>query len=283
MGALRDLKFPAVERRAFAFDDFEMREADGGLRFDGIAAVTDSWTELQSGFFERIAKGAFRKFLTGGHDVRFLVDHDPSKVLARSTVTEGPGSLILKEEARGLRAQAVFSDTTLARDTAQLIRDGVVSQMSFAWPYGSTRDNIEEVGRGVERTIKEFTSLRDVSAVTFPAYSTTTASMRSLECGFDMDDEELRRLASDVHDGHVIVTDDERRLIDEAFASREMLSPWMTELARKALGVPFEPRMADQEAEGSVSPEAPVGEPTVSAAARTRRLSLKTRELHGRT
>lgn len=268
--------FPTVERRAFEFDDFEVREEGSSLRFDGIAAVTGRWTELFDGHFERIAKGAFRKLLAGPTDIRFLVDHDSSKVLARSTIADGPGSLVLSEEARGLRARAVFSDTTVARDTGQLIRDGVISQMSFAWPYGSTDDTIEESKRGVERTIKEFTELRDVSAVTFPAYKETSASMRSLECGVDVSEDDLRRLATDVHEGRAFATAEERRLIDEAFARLDSLSPWMEELARKAFGMPVA-RVADQEAEESEAAVAAVGD-RVPVAARKRRLSLKQRD-----
>jgi hypothetical protein len=284
MPALSDLRIPSVERRTLEFEDFDLREEGGELRFDGIAAVTGKWTELFPGMRERIAKGAFRKALSGSHDVRLLVDHDSSKVLARSTKKDGPGSLKLNEEARGLRARAVFSDTTVARDTATLLRDEVVNQMSFAWPYGATRDTIEETEAGdLERTINEFKELRDVSVVTYPAYPTTSASMRSLEYGADLDVEELRRLATDVHNGHVVVTDEERRLIDEAFAARELLSPWMEELARRVIGS-TDARTADQGAEDDDSAEAAVGGPTlVSAAARKRRLSLRSKQLPGGT
>lgn len=279
-----DIVFPAVERRSFAFDDIEVREEAGSLRFDGIAAVTDRWSEDLGGFIERLAPGAFRKLLTKPHDVRFLVDHDPSKVLARSTISEGPGSLVLKEEARGLRARAVFSNTSVARDTAQLVRDGVVSQMSFAWPYGAAKDSIEETDTGLaKRTIHEFTALRDVSAVSYPAYRQTTASMRSLECGVDLSLEELRRLAGDIHTGRVIATEEERLLIDEAFARIDLLSPWMEERARRVLGVTAE-RTADQGAEDDGTVDAPVGEQEpvlVSAAARERRLSIRSIELRG--
>lgn len=271
------LNLPRIERRSVDFDDYDVREEGGELRFDGIAAVTGRWTELFDGMYERIDKGAFRKLLRGKPDVRLLVDHDPSKVLARSTIADGPGSLRLTEEPRGLRTQAVFSATTLARDTATLVRDKVVDQMSFAWPYGATRDTVEEVARGIERTIHEFTDLRDASIVTFPAYKQTTAAMRSLECGIDLSEEELRRVATDVHEGRAFADEHERRLIDEAFARIDSLSPWMEELARRALGVAAA-RTADQEPEDNEPDATTVGG---SAAARERRLAIRTRVLQG--
>lgn len=276
----RNSGIPRVERRTVAFEDYEVREVGDELRFDGIAAVTGKWTELFPGMRERIQKGAYRKMLTRPHDIRLLVDHESSKVLARSTIKDGPGSLLLNEEARGLRTRSVFSKTSVAEDTSILVRDGVVNQMSFAWPYGATVDQREETAAGVERTIIEFKELRDVSIVTFPAYTQTSASMRSLEFGVDLDEEELRRLAADVHDGRTFATEEERRLIDEAFVRMDSLSPWMEELARRVIGEAAA-RTADQGTEESGSAEAAVGESVVPAAVRKRRLSLRERQLTG--
>lgn len=272
---------PRIERRTVAFEDYEIREVGDELRFDGIAAVTGKWTELFPGMRERIAKGAFRKMLTRPHDIRLLVDHESSKALARSKIKDGPGSLLLNEEARGLRTRSVFSKTSVAEDTSVLVRDGVVDQMSFAWPWGATVDQREETDDGVERTIIEFKELRDVSIVTFPAYAQTSASMRSLEFGVDLDEEELRRLAADVHEGREFATEEDRRLIDEAFVRMESLSPWMEELARRVIGKTAA-RGADQGAEEETPPEATVDGP-VSAVARERRLSLRSRQLEGTT
>lgn len=276
--------FPRIERRTAAFDDLEVRVEGGRRVFNGLAAVFDRWSEDLGGFRERIANGAFRKLLArGGYDVRFLVDHDPSKIVGRTSVPDGPGSAVLSEEARGLRVRAVLSESDDGRNLATKVDEGLVTQMSFAWPYGAARDTIVEEDDRIERTIHEFTSLRDVSAVTFPAYPQTTAAIRSLEIGTDLREPELRELAEQIHRGLVFATEEERTLVDAAFAKLEQLSPWMEELARRALGLAAA-GPADQETEGSGSAVATVGEPAGSpAAARIRRLSLRTHQLTGAT
>jgi hypothetical protein len=274
---------PAIERRTVSLREAEVRDGDDGVTFEGHAAVFDSWSEDLGGFRETIKRGAFRKALKSGHDIRFLVNHDPDKVLARSTVKSGPGSLSMSEDEKGLNVRAHFSNTQLARDLRELVRDRVVTQMSFAWPYGTVRDTIAEGDTLLERTIHEFRELRDVSAVTFPAYASTTASMRSLECGNDLAEDDLRRLANEIHAGRLVASDEERAAIDAAFARLEQLSPWMEELARRALGIAAA-RTADQGSEDTDPAEATVGEPDkVPAAARRRRLSLRTIELTGAT
>jgi hypothetical protein len=187
----------------------------------------------------------------------------------------------MSEDEKGLRVRARFSNTSLARDLHELVRDRVVTQMSFAWPFGSVEDSVRMGADDlIERTITEFRELRDVSAVTFPAYAATTASMRMLECGNQIGEPELRRLAEEIHAGRMVASDEERAAIDAAFARLEQLSPWMEELARRALGVAAA-RTADQGTEVQPSAEATVGGGVQPAAARERRLSLRARTLTG--
>jgi phage head maturation protease len=94
----------AREQRAAVLDDLEFRGADedGKLKFRGHAAVFDEWTEIPSyfgSFMERIQRGAFRKVLSAGADVRFLINHD-GLPLARTA----SGTMKLKEDTRGLRS-----------------------------------------------------------------------------------------------------------------------------------------------------------------------------------
>jgi HK97 family phage prohead protease len=170
----------AREQRAVTFDSVEFRRdtKDGKLEFRGHAAVFDEWTEIPSlfggSFMERIARGAFRKVLSEGADVRFLINHD-GLPLARTS----SGTMRLKEDAKGLRVDADLADTTLARDLAVLLERRDISQMSFGFRVGKHELEEDEENGTVKRTITEFSDLYDVSPVTFPAYEGTDAAMRA--------------------------------------------------------------------------------------------------------
>lgn len=174
------------ERRFVSFDPAdEMRAAsdDGALRFSGHAAVFGKRAYIgrkPHGFWESVRSGAFAKVIAEG-DVRLLHNHDPNMVLARSTVTEGPGSLRIAEEKRGLKVEAEFVPTTYARDLHALIRSGVVSGMSFS--FNPVKEEWRAGRDGEERELLEVT-MPDVSTVTFPAYAETDAAVRS--AGIDL-------------------------------------------------------------------------------------------------
>lgn len=170
----------AREQRAATLDDLEFRGADddGKLRFRGHAAVFDEWTEIPSfyggSFMERIARGAFRKVLADGADVRFLINHD-GLPLARTA----SGTMSLKEDTKGLRVDAELAPTTEGKDLALLVERGDLSQMSFGFRVGKHEIEEDEEKGIVKRTITEFSDLYDVSPVTFPAYEGTDAGMRA--------------------------------------------------------------------------------------------------------
>jgi len=165
------------ERRSFAFDTVTMRARTDGLHFRGQAAVFDQRTWIgppKYGFWEEIDAAAFDRAIRED-DVRFLVDHDPGKVLARNTA----GTLRLTTDKKGLVADADMADVSYARDLAVLLERGDVSQMSFGFvpttEEWSTLDDGTEVRRLVE------VELFDVSAVAYPAYDGTDAALRVVE------------------------------------------------------------------------------------------------------
>ena len=183
------LRAPAVlESRTGILRDVELRKDATGatIGFAGHAAVFDQRTSIGNplswGFYEQIAPGAFTKTIQEA-DVRFLIDHDPSLLLARTK----SGTLRLSEDKAGLVADADLAPTTYGRDLAILLERGDVSQMSFGFqvPKGKDDWTIEQVETDdgtvdVEvRTIRE-AKLFDVSVVTFPAYEGTDAKLRSM-------------------------------------------------------------------------------------------------------
>ena len=161
-----------VEKRVNPVE-FELREnADGGSTFTGYAAVFNSPSEPLP-FREYVAPGAFSRSLKSRNDVKLLWNHDSGQVLG-STRSK---TLRLVEDDKGLRVEADLPDTTVGRDTRELIRRGDVDSMSFG--FSTIRDKWSPDGE--ERTL-EAVRLHEVSIVAFPAYKATagTTSVRSI-------------------------------------------------------------------------------------------------------
>jgi HK97 family phage prohead protease len=142
----------------------------------GYAAVFNSRSHDLGGFIEVIAPGAFERTLRENPDVLALVEHDTSKVLARTT----NGSLRIAEDARGLRVEITPADTSYARDLLALVKRGDVAGMSFRFrPY----PNGHAMDLRSSPPIRTLTSveLKEVSVVVEPAYPATEVSVRALE------------------------------------------------------------------------------------------------------
>lgn len=161
------------EVRTFNVSDIEVRNDDGNNVVVGYGAVFNSESNDLGGFVEYIADGAFDGRLED--DVRFLINHD-GLPLARTT----NNTLRLSVDERGLKYEADMPDTTLANDLMTLLRNGTISQSSFAFTV--EEDSWENVdGRNI-RTINKVSRLYDISSVTFPAYSEAGSfALRSLE------------------------------------------------------------------------------------------------------
>lgn len=155
--------------RSIAYTTLEMRAKPEGNTLVGYAAIFDSpseplpWTEF-------VKRGAFRKTIKDGADVRLLIDHE-GVPLARSR----SGTLLLEEDEVGLRIEAQLDESN--PDAAKImsaLRRGDISQMSFA--FETVKDSWSTDKRTRElREVKLF----DVSVVTYPAYEQTVAELRS--------------------------------------------------------------------------------------------------------
>lgn len=163
-------KKPMLERRDFAF---EVRAAEDKPRqIVGHAAVFDTITDL-GWFKERVAKGAFAETITKD-DVRALFNHNPDYVLGRNKA----GTLRLSEDDKGLYFEVDLPDTQFANDLYTSIQRGDISQCSFGFVVLDAA--WETIDGDDVRTLKRV-QLWDVSPVTYPAYPTTDASVRSAE------------------------------------------------------------------------------------------------------
>lgn len=142
-------------------------ETEGKMVLEGYAARFNDVTDL--GFFkERIQRGAFDNVLSD--DVRFLLNHD-GMPLARTT----NGTLKMEVREEGLWTRAELNDTQAARDVYAAVRRGDISQMSFAFTIAEDAHDTD----ANLRTITKVKRMYDVSAVSFPAYPTTTLEARS--------------------------------------------------------------------------------------------------------
>lgn len=162
--------------RTARIDNRAVTRADNGsIGFKGEAIVFDTPTWIGSerwGFSEEIAPEAVTRALREA-DVRFVVNHDPSMLLARTSA----GTLRLSATDTGVAVDADMAPVSYAQDAAVLLERGDLREMSFSFePLSWTYE--ERDGKDYYRITD--LNLYDVSVVTWPAYSTTSAGLRSV-------------------------------------------------------------------------------------------------------
>lgn len=168
-----------LEQRSYCFE-VRAEAAEGGSIITGRPIVYDSKTDL-GWFDEVIERGALDK--TDLTDVRFLVNHDVSKIpLARSRRNNGNSTMQLAVDDAGMsiRVQLDTENNAEARALYSAVQRGDISGMSFMFSINSQAwDDLES--EHPTRRILEIGSVVEVSAVTFPAYESTEISARSKE------------------------------------------------------------------------------------------------------
>ena len=168
-----------LEQRSYSFE-VRAEEGEGGAIITGRPIVYDSRTDL--GYFDEIIdQGA----LDGADltDVRFLVNHDLSKIpLARSRRNNGNSTMQLSVDAEGMfiRVKLDTENNAEAKALYSAVQRGDISGMSFMFSIdGESWENLES--DHPTRHVTKIGSVVEVSAVTFPAYDTTTINARSKE------------------------------------------------------------------------------------------------------
>lgn len=148
----------------------ELRVKPDSSTLTGYIAVFNTLSEDLGGFKEKLAPGCFASSM--GADVRCLINHDTSAIVGRTAAK----TLRLVEDDRGLAFECDLPDTTRAKDLMVSVQRNDVTGCSFGffcakdeWDYDA----------GI-RTVLD-TELFEVSVgVTFPAYTDTSAYLRSL-------------------------------------------------------------------------------------------------------
>ena len=157
----------------------ETDESEGAV-IVGRPIVYDSKTDL--GYFEEvIEKGALSK--TDLSDVRFLVNHDTSKLpLERFKKGEKNSTMSLNVDDKGMtiRVSLDIENNTEARNLYSAVQRRDISGMSFMFGVDSEEwENLES--DYPTRRITSISNVAEVSAVTFPAYESTEINTRNKE------------------------------------------------------------------------------------------------------
>lgn len=151
---------------ALRFKDFSIKETsdEGAGGFTGYAATFDREPDS---YGDVIARGAFADTLEAwaesGRPVPLLYGHnmeDPDYNI---------GTAELVEDERGLLARARFDSTPKAQRVRELVRDGRLGKMSFA--FDVLDEGTVELGDGIKANELRKLELYEVSVVLVPANS----------------------------------------------------------------------------------------------------------------
>ena len=169
-----------LEKRSYTVEVRAEQGENGGKIITGRPIVYNSVTDLGD-FDEVIESGALDN--TDLTDVRFLVNHDLSKIpLARSRRNNGNSTMQLSPDFEGMtiRVELDTENNADARALYSAVERGDITGMSFMFSIDEERwENLES--EHPTRHIIRIGTVIEVSAVTFPAYDSTSISARNRE------------------------------------------------------------------------------------------------------
>lgn len=168
-----------LERRNYAFE-IRAEEGESGSLITGRPIVYNSRTDI--GYFDEIIMpGALDR--TDLRDVRFLVNHDTSKIpLARSRRNNGNSTMLLSVDSEGMaiRVNLDTENNADARALYSAVSRGDITGMSFMFSVrGEEWADLDS--EHPTRMITDIGSVVEVSACTFPAYEATDIQARGKE------------------------------------------------------------------------------------------------------
>ena len=166
-----------LERRSYSFE-VRAEETEQGNIITGRPIVYNSRTDL--GWYDEIIEpGALNN--TDLTDVRFLVNHDTSKIpLARSRNNNGSSTMQLSVDNDGMSIRVTLDteNNSEARALYSAVKRGDISGMSFMFAIRDEEWDDLDSDHPI-RHIKDISTVVEVSAVTFPAYESTEINARS--------------------------------------------------------------------------------------------------------
>lgn len=163
-------------KRSYSFD-VRAEDTEAGHIITGRPIVYESKTNIGC-FDEVIERGALDG--TDLQDVRFLVNHDISKIpLARSrrNTVNSTMQLIVDHEGLGIRVNLDTENNAEARSLYSAVQRKDITGMSFMFSVDDEEwENLES--DHPTRRVKKIGTVVEVSAVTFPAYESTEINAR---------------------------------------------------------------------------------------------------------
>ena len=198
---------PELTRRNYSFE-IRAEENETGSVIVGRPIVYDSKTDL-GWFDEIIERGALDKAdLT---DVRFLVNHDISKIpLARSrkNTKNSTMQLIVDNNGMGIRVNLDTENNAEAKSLYSAVKRGDITGMSFMFGISDEEWENLESDHPI-RHIRAISTVVEVSAVTFPAYESTEINARDKSAL----DNALSAVETAKRSQHTLVDTDELELL----------------------------------------------------------------------
>jgi HK97 family phage prohead protease len=150
---------------------------DGTLKVEGYVNKTNQPSNMlgrESRFIEVIKPGVWQRAIEKAKEIHFYAEHDKNKILSSTR----NGSLQLREDENGLYMTATISPTSWGKDYYQLIKDGILQNMSFG--FRAIKDSWRNMGDHFQRVVDEV-ELFEVSVVRDPAYASSTISARGID------------------------------------------------------------------------------------------------------
>lgn len=166
-----------LERRNYSFE-IRAEEDERGKIITGRPIVYNSRTDMGL-YDEEIASGALDK--TDLTDVRFLVNHDTSKIpLARSRRNTPNSTMQLWTDVEGMMIRVLLDteNNTEAKNLYSAVQRGDITGMSFMFGVDDEEWQNLDSERPL-RVIRSLSTVVEVSACTFPAYEDTEIQARS--------------------------------------------------------------------------------------------------------
>jgi HK97 family phage prohead protease len=149
-----------------------------GRKVSGYAArfdVLSSPGTIGGGARELLERGCFAAALAApGLDLRLYWGHDRNRILARQSA----GNLRVWEDKIGLRFEATLPMTSMGDEALELVRAGIVKEMSFGFSMLGGRERKTTVNGETVYRVSKVGKLREISIVTEPAYPETSVENR---------------------------------------------------------------------------------------------------------
>lgn len=167
------------EKRFYTFEASAEKREDGTGKLVGHPIVYNSPTDIGGMFREVVMPGALDD--ANMKDVPLLVNHNDNMIpVARSRRNNGNSTMRLIPDANGLGFEASLDITrnATAAELYSAVERGDIDGMSFAFRIDKERWEGLDTDYPT-RFIDKFSVIREISAVTFPAYNSTDINARS--------------------------------------------------------------------------------------------------------